>query len=177
MTGSIDPPIESEEIFSGEVVRLRVSRYRRPSGLVVRREVLDHNGAVVMVPVEDDHVLLVRQPREATGEFLLELPAGKLETPDEDRLERAKIELGEEVGRGAGTWRHLGGFYTAPGLITEYIDAFLATDLYPVDTPPIPDEEIEIVPRPLSDLPQLVTEIRDAKSLVGLLWLARELGR
>jgi ADP-ribose pyrophosphatase len=171
----IGPPIESEEIFAGEVVRLRISRYRRPSGLVVRREVLDHNGAVVMIPVDGDEILLVRQPREATGEFLLELPAGKLEAPDEDRLERAKIELGEEVGMGGRSWRHLGGFYTAPGLITEYIDAYLATDLHPVDTPPIPDEEIEIVRRPLADLPVLVTQIRDAKSLVGLLWLAREL--
>jgi ADP-ribose pyrophosphatase len=144
---------------------------------VVRREVLDHNGAVVMVPVEGDHVLLVRQPREAVGEYVLELPAGKLDVPGEDPLERAKVELGEEVGRGARAWRHLGGFYTAPGLITEYIDCFLATDLYPVDTPPIPDEEIEIVPRRLDELPRLLEEVHDAKSLIGLMRLARELGR
>lgn len=176
MSGEIGSPIESEEIFSGEVVRLRVSRYQRPSGRVVRREVLDHNGAVVMVPIEHDHIVLVRQPREATGGFLLELPAGKLDDSDEDPLVRAQIELGEEIGRGADTWRHLGGFYTAPGLITEYIDCFLATDLHPVDTPPIPDEEIEVVRRPLAELPDLLDEIQDAKSLVGLMRLARELG-
>jgi ADP-ribose pyrophosphatase len=79
----------SEPIYTGEVVDLSVVHYRRPNGLVVRREVIAHPGAVVMVPVEGDHVLMVRQPREAVGEYLLELPAGKLDVPGEPPLECA----------------------------------------------------------------------------------------
>ena len=68
-------------IYEGTIVNLRRSDYRRPDGTVVTREVMDHPGAVVMVPVEDDHVLLVRQPREAVEEYTLELPAGQARPP------------------------------------------------------------------------------------------------
>ena len=87
---------------------------------------------MVIVPVEDEHVLMVRQPREAVQEYTLELPAGKLDRPGEHPLECAGRELAEEVGRAAGTWRDLGGFYTAPAILTEFIHCFLATDLSPV---------------------------------------------
>lgn len=176
MSDALDPPIASRRIFEGKVVSLRVSEYRRPSGAVVRREVMDHPGAVVMVPVEDDHVLLVCQPREAVGRRMLELPAGKLDFVGEEPLDCARRELAEEVGRAAGTWRDLGGFYTAPAVLTEFIHCFLATDLAPIDHPPIEEEEIEMVPWPLSDLGGLIDRIEDAKSLIGLLRLERELG-
>ena len=74
--GGLGPPISTERIHEGTIVNLRRSEYRRPDGSVVTREVMDHPGAVVMVPVEGDHVLMVRQPREAVEEFTLELPAG-----------------------------------------------------------------------------------------------------
>lgn len=162
----------TEPIYAGQVVDLSVVHYRRPGGLVVRREVIAHPGAVVMVPVEDDHVLMVRQPREAVGEYMLELPAGKLDVAGEPPLDCARRELAEEVGRAAGTWRDLGGFYTAPAILEEYIHCFLATDLTRVDHPPIPEEEIEVVPVPLADLDALIAEVHDAKSLIGLLRLA-----
>lgn len=166
--------VESREaIYTGEVVDLSVIHYRRPSGLVVRREVIAHPGAVVMVPVDGDHVLMVRQPREAVGEYLLELPAGKLDVPGEPPLECAKRELAEEVGRAAGTWESLGGFYTAPAILEEYIHCFLATDLTAIDHEPIPEEEITVVPWPLADLDALIAQVHDAKSLVGLMRLAR----
>lgn len=174
--GALGGPVSSEQIFDGYVVRLRVSTYRRPSGLEVRREVMDHHGAVVMVPVEDDHVIMVRQPREAVERMMLELPAGKLDYAGEDPLECARRELAEEVGRTAGTWRDLGGFFTAPALLTEYIHCLMATDLSPVDHPRIPEEEIEVVPWPLSDLEGLLARVEDAKTLIGLLRLARERG-
>jgi 8-oxo-dGTP pyrophosphatase MutT (NUDIX family) len=174
--GRVDPPISTERVYDGEIVHLRVSEYRRASGLVVRREVVDHPGAVVIVPVEDEAVLMVRQPREAVQERLLELPAGKKDRPGEDPLECAQRELAEEVSREADTWRDLGGFYTAPAILTEFIDCFMATDLRPSAVEPLPDEEIEVVPWPLADLPALIDRVRDAKTLVGLLRLARELG-
>ena len=168
--------IEStESIYSGEVVDLSVVHYRRPNGLVVRREVIAHPGAVVMVPVDSDHVLMVRQPREAVGEYLLELPAGKLDVPGEPPIECAARELAEEVGRAAGTWESLGGFYTAPAILEEYIHCFLATDLTEIAHEPIPEEEITVVPWPLADLDALIVEVHDAKSLIGLMRLASRL--
>jgi len=168
--------IEStESIYSGEVVDLSVVHYRRPNGLVVRREVIAHPGAVVMVPVDSDHVLMVRQPREAVGEYLLELPAGKLDVPGEPPIECAARELAEEVGRVAGTWESLGGFYTAPAILEEYIHCFLATDLTEIAHEPIPEEEITVVPWPLADLDALIVEVHDAKSLIGLMRLASRL--
>jgi ADP-ribose pyrophosphatase len=176
LTEVLEGPVSTERVYDGTIVKLRVSRYRRPSGLEVVREVIDHPGAAVIVPVEGDHVLLVRQPRDAVCELLLELPAGKKDRPDEDPLACARRELMEEVGREARTWRDLGGFWTAPALLTEFMHCYLATDLSPVGAQPAEDEEIEVVPWPLADLPGLLERVRDAKTLVGLLRLARELG-
>ena len=172
----LDGPVSSERVFDGQIVRLRVSRYRRPSGTEVRREVLEHHGAVVIVPIEDDQVLMVRQPREAVQEMMLELPAGKLDARGENPLDAARRELAEEVGREAGQWSYLGGFYTAPAMITEFIHLFVASDLRPSAVAAIPEEEIEVVRVPLSHLPTLIDRVRDAKTLIGLLRLARALG-
>lgn len=174
--GLLPGPVATEQIYDGQIVRLRLSRYRRPSGVEVTREVLDHHGAVVMVPIEDDHVLMVRQPREAVEEVMLELPAGKLDYAGEDPLEAAKRELAEEVGREASEWTYLGGFYTAPALITEFIHLFVATGLSPSDVAPVAEEEIEVVRVPLSTLATVVEQVRDAKTMVGLLRVGRALG-
>lgn len=175
--GGLGPPISNERIHDGVIVNLRRSEYRRPDGTVVTREVMDHPGAVVMVPVEDDHVLMVRQPREAVEAFTLELPAGKLDHPGEDPLACAKRELAEEVGRDAATWREVGGFYTAPAILTEYIHCFMAGDLTPArgDHHADEDEMIEVVRWPLAELGALIDRVHDAKSLIGLLRLEREL--
>ena len=172
----LGPPIETTPIYRGKLVSLRSSRYRRPDGTVVTREVIDHPGAVVIVPVEDDHVLLVRQPREAVEELTLELPAGTLDHPGEGPLECARRELGEEVGRAASDWRELGGFYSAPAILTEFMHCFLATGLTAVSGAAADEDElIEVVPWPLDDLPRAIDEVRDAKTLVGLGRLEREL--
>jgi 8-oxo-dGTP pyrophosphatase MutT (NUDIX family) len=172
----LDPPVRTERIYEGLIVNLRRSEYRRPDGTVVTREVMDHPGAVVMVPVEAGRVLLVRQPREAVEEITLELPAGKLDRPGEPPLDCARRELAEEVGRAAGEWRDLGGFYTAPAILTEFIHCFLATDLRPAESPHADeDEAIEVVEWPLDDLAAAIDQVRDAKTLIGLLRLEREL--
>ena len=86
------------------------------------------------------------------------------------------VLVAKVVGRAAGTWERLGGFYTAPAILEEYIHCFLATDLTAIDHEPIPDEEITVVPWPLADLDALIAQVHDAKSLVGLLRLARRIG-
>ncbi|HWH13914.1 MAG TPA: NUDIX hydrolase [Miltoncostaeaceae bacterium] len=169
--GLLEGPVRSEPVFDGQIVRLRLSDYARDDGSVVRREVLDHHGAVVMVPLEDDHLLMVRQPREAVEEVMLELPAGKLDHAGEDPLQAARRELAEEVGREAGRWEYLGGFYTAPAMITEFIHLYVATELRPSDVQPVPGERIEVVRVPVRRVPELVDRVRDAKTLIGLMRL------
>lgn len=171
----LDPPVASSTTFSGSIYDVRVSEYLRPSGLRVRRDVIVHPGAVVVVPVVDDHLLLVRQPREAVERYLLELPAGKLDMPGEPPLECAKRELAEEVGHRAASWEDLGGFFTVPAIMTEFIHCFLATGLEPVAATAIPEEEIEVVRWPVHDIDALLAELVDAKSLVGVHRYARRL--
>lgn len=168
----LDPPLTEVVRHRGHILTLRDSDYRRPDGTVVAREVLDHAGAVVVVPVEDDHVLMVRQPREAVERYTLELPAGKIDDPDEPPLECARRELAEEIGRAAGRWTAWGGFFTAPAILTEYIHCFLAEDLAPTAAGrPDEDEQIEVVAWPLADLDALIARVEDAKSLIGLMRL------
>ena len=175
-SGGLGPPIRTTRIHEGRIVNLRRSDYRRPDGMVVTREVMDHPGAVVIVPVEAGRVLLVRQPREAVQEMTLELPAGTLDHSGEEPLACARRELAEEVGRAAALWRDMGGFYTAPAILTEFIHCFLATGLAPAEAADADeDEAIEVVEWPLDDLAALIDQARDAKTLVGLLRLDREL--
>jgi ADP-ribose pyrophosphatase len=165
--------VDSEVVWTGHIGQVRVEHYRHGDGEVVLREVVGHPGAVAIVAHDDEHVWLVRQPREICGErALLEIPAGKLDTPGEAPLETAKRELAEEVGKAATTWEHLKAIYTSPGFTDERIDIFLATGLRDVPRPPVEeDERIEIVAWPLRRLDEAIAACSDAKSLAGLLLL------
>jgi ADP-ribose pyrophosphatase len=115
---------------------------------------------------------MVTQPREAVDqEALLELPAGKLDVEGEEPLEAARRELAEEIGKGANEWRSIKTFWTSPGLLDEEMHLFLATDLFDRHAEAEEDERIEIERIPLTDLDSVIERCRDAKSLVGLLWL------
>lgn len=171
--------IESKTVYEGEIATVRVDRYRYADGSTAEREIVEHPGAVAIVAHDDLHIYLVRQPREAVGEErLLELPAGKLDVDGESPLECAQRELAEEIGKSASQWRELKRFYTTPGFAEEEMTVFLATGLEEVEHEPDPDERIEIVPWPLSELGRAIDACEDAKSLVGLLWFAelRRLG-
>jgi 8-oxo-dGTP pyrophosphatase MutT (NUDIX family) len=167
--------LDSEERYSGLIASVRVERFRHDDGEVVQREVIGHPGAVAVVAHDDEHVWLVRQPREAAGEeALLEIPAGKLDVEGEPPLETAKRELAEEIGKAAERWTELGSFYTSPGFTDEVIWLFVATELTDVERPEVDEEErIQIIPWPLADLDAAIDECRDAKSLIGLLKFAR----
>lgn len=162
----------SETKWEGRIVSARVERWRQADGEEVEREVLSHPGAVAVVAHDDEHVWLVRQPREPVGDpALLELPAGKLDVEDEPPLETAKRELAEEVGKAAGSWRELHAFYTSPGFSDERVVVYLATDLVDARSDGGEDERIEIIPWPLERLDEALEACEDAKSLIGLLWL------
>lgn len=163
--------LATRRVFRGRVISVRVDEIEGPRGQRHVREVVEHPGAVVLVPVDAyGNVILVRQPRHATGEVLLELPAGTLE-PGEAPEKAARRELREETGCEAAELIPLGGFYSAPGFCTEYLWLFLARGLHLIGSAPEEDEEIEVVPTPLGRIPEMIRggEITDAKSVAGLL--------
>ena len=164
--------IGSEEKWSGKIASVHVDRFRYDDGSEKDREVIRHPGAVVVIAHDGESLYLVTQPREAVDEeALLELPAGKLDVEGEEPLAAAKRELAEEIGKGATDWRPITTFFTSPGLLDEEMHLFLATDLYDEHADSGEDERIEIERVPLAQLDDVIERCRDAKSLVGLLWL------
>jgi 8-oxo-dGTP pyrophosphatase MutT (NUDIX family) len=165
--------IDSKTVYEGQIIDVRIDRFRYDDGEEADREVAEHPGAVAIIPLDDEVVWLVRQPREAVNEEgLLELPAGKLDVEGESRLECAQRELVEEIGRTAKDWTELKRFYTSPGFAEEEVTVFLATGLEEVpDHEPDPEERIELVPWPLAKLDDAIDECIDSKTLIGLLLL------
>jgi len=164
--------IGSTEVWSGKIATVRVDRVRYDDGDEAEREVVAHPGAVAVVAHDGEHVFLVEQPREPVDEqALLELPAGKLDEEGEGPLETAKRELAEEIGKGAGQWKHLTTFYGSPGFSDEEVHLYLATELHDASAESDENERIEIKKVPLSELDDAIRDCRDSKSLIGLLWL------
>jgi ADP-ribose pyrophosphatase len=156
-------------IHRGPVVSVRMETFQYADGSRSSRQVVTHPGAVCVIPHDARTLYMVEQPREAVDEpALLELPAGKLDVPGETPLECAQRELAEEIGKAGGDWRELKRFYTSPGFANEQVWLFLATELYEVQREPTPEERIEIVEIPLSDLDDTIRRCEDAKSLIGL---------
>ncbi len=121
--------LKSEKLYSGKVFDLVVDQVEYPSGNLSVREVAEHPGGAVVVPLlEDGSLLLVRQYRYPVRKLLYELPAGKLNA-DEDPRQCAARELEEETGYVAHTWQKLTAIYTTPGFCTEELHIFLATDV------------------------------------------------
>ena len=162
--------IGSKTVYEGKIATVREDEFRYPDGSTAEREVVGHPGAVAVVAHDDLHIYLVRQPREAVGEeALLELPAGKLDVPDESPLECAKRELAEEIGKGASEWRELKRFYTSPGFAEEEVIVYLATGLHDASAEADEEERLEVVAWPVGELDRAIDECRDSKSLVGML--------
>jgi ADP-ribose pyrophosphatase len=170
--------VRSRRIYQGRVVNLRVDAVRLPDGREVDREVVEHRGAAVIVPLTAmGEVLMVRQFRYVVNQTLVELPAGGLE-PGETPLAAAVRELAEEVGAAAGQWEPLGVMFPSPGILTEVYHLFLATDL--TEGRPYWTADEDLIIERLS-LPEAVDrirrgEVRDAKSVAGLLLVARRQG-
>jgi ADP-ribose pyrophosphatase len=167
-------PIGEQIAFEGRIIRAGSERFRHADGEEVSREKVWHPGAVGILAVDDEHVWLTRQPREAAGlTRSLEVPAGKLDVADEPPLQTAKRELSEEIGKQAAGWREIFVFYTSPGFSDERVWLYLATDLSGATdgAKAEEDERIEIVPWPLDDLDAALAECQDSKSLIAMLWL------
>ena len=169
------------EIHKGFVISLVEGEFETPDGSRMLREVVHHPGAVAVVPIVGDEVVLVRQYRAALESDLLELPAGKRDVEGEEPHVTAIRELEEEVGFTTDSVLPIARFYNSAGFSDEYSHVFLATDLRPVDIVPhgVEEEWMTIERVALDDVPGLIAagEIEDAKTVIGLLAALRHLGR
>jgi 8-oxo-dGTP pyrophosphatase MutT (NUDIX family) len=167
--------VTSRTGFAGRLLTLRVDEVVLDDGRQTTREVVEHPGAVAILPWDGERVALVRQWRHATGRALLEVPAGTRE-PGEEPVVTAQRELAEEVELAADRWVRGPAFFTAPGFCTEHLTVFLATGLH--EAPGAghdPDEEIEVAWMTLDAALAAIDSgaIEDGKSIAALLWLAR----
>ena len=163
--------LEKHAVFRGRVVDLSVERVRLPNGNVCDLELIRHPGAAAVVPVDDDgNVILVRQYRHATGGYVLEVPAGKLDAGEPPET-CALREVQEETGYLPGELKPLGWIWTTPGFTDERIWLFLATRLVPARQDLQHDEVLTVERLPLADAVARARsgEIVDAKSVCALL--------
>ncbi len=167
-------------VHQGQVVGFYDAEFETDDGQRFLRDVVRHPGAVSVVAVDGDEVLLVKQYRAPIDADLLEIPAGKLDIAGEDRAVAAARELAEEVGMQAASLEPLIDLYHSPGFCDERQWIYLATDLTPVPMARdgLEEESMEIVRLTTADTVAAVLDgrITDAKSMVGLLAAARHLG-
>jgi len=169
---------EIRNVFTGRVLRLNLETVTLPNGSVAELEIAHHPGGAAVVAVDAaGRVCLLRQFRHAAGGWLTELPAGKLDG-GEPPLACAQRELAEEAGVVARRWDKLGEVYSSPGVLTEVIHLFLARDLVASDARPEEHEVFEVEWLPVPEAVALAASgrLRDAKSVIGLLWANERLG-
>ena len=165
------------KVWSGAVISVVQGTFVSPSGATFQRDMVHHPGAVAVVPVDGDEVVLVRQYRAAVDLEILEIPAGKRDVAGEAPEITAQRELTEEVGLTAGRLVKLAEFYNSIGFSDELSHVFLGTDLtaVPDDRQGEEEEHMTVERIRLDDVPALVAagELVDAKTVIGLL-MARE---
>lgn len=174
LKGKTGERLDTREIYPGRTIHVAVDTVRLPNGKVMDVELVHHQGAVAVVPVIGDEVLMVRQYRYATGGWLLEIPAGKLE-PDEKPEACAVRETEEETGFRPSALEPLGWIWTTPGFCDEKIWLFLATGLEETRQGLDEDEVLELERMPLKDAVEKAVrgEIHDGKTVCALLRAAR----
>jgi ADP-ribose pyrophosphatase len=164
--------VKHEEVYRGRVVDLVVDTVRLASGRDVVREVVKHPGGVVAVPVlEDGRLVLIRQFRYPLQKYILEFPAGKLDS-GQTPLENAKRELEEETGYRAEVMRYEFSYHTSPGFCDEIIHFFIAEGLTFVAQRLEEGEHLSVISHTLDECLQMIRTgaIADAKTIIGLLW-------
>lgn len=171
--------LSHKTVYQGPLFRVDKEEINEPNCANVTRDIVRHGGSVVILAIDDSKkrdplVILERQYRHAAGQFLYEVPAGKID-PNEDRLAAAKRELAEETGFRAKKWTKLARYYASPGFLAEWMQVFLAEGLTPGATSPDEDERIELLMVPLSELLRLIDEgkIHDGKTMIAAMAYAR----
>ncbi len=162
-----------KEELKSSVLDFRVDEVELPDGRCAERRYIKHRGAVAVLPIDNDgNVYLVNQYRYPAGRVTTELPAGKLDSPDEDRLGAAMRELREETGFTSGKVTFIGEYLGSPAINTEIIWLYLAENLSDGEQKLDEDEFLNVVKMPLSELVSLVMEgkISDGKTAYAALW-------
>lgn len=163
-------------VHHGRKIRVAIDVIAGPDGEEVRRDVVLHPGAVVILPIIDrDHICLLKNYRFVVNETLWEVPAGTLE-PNEDLESAARRELQEETGFTAKAMTYRGYYYASPGVLDEKLHLFFAGGLTPGVANPEPGEELEPVTVKLNDAVEMIIrgEIKDAKTVTAILLWGRE---
>ena len=171
--------VTSTRIHDGERISLRVDEFTLGDRPAVSKEIVEHPGSVVILPVtSDDHVILVRQWRQPAGQILLEAPSGTRE-PGEDPMVTAHRELREETGFAAESMSSLGGMWVAPGYSAEYTHAFLASDLHESPLPQDAGEDIHVQKLPLASIPEMIRngDLQDQMTVATFYAASHLLGR
>jgi ADP-ribose pyrophosphatase len=171
--------LSTKTVYKGKVFSVTADQVVEPGGVTARRDVIRHNGSVVILAVDHSHnaadpdILLIRQYRHAAEQFLLELPAGRIE-PGEKLIPAAKRELIEETGYRAKKWSHHVRYFASPGFLSEAMNVLLAENLTLGAAAPEDDERIEILMTPLSEVLRLIHDgkILDGKTLIAVLLYA-----
>ena len=162
--------INSEIIFSGQIIEVKIDHVVLPNGNEATREIVAHVPAVVIVPIDlQGNLILVSQYRYAVGMKMLEFPAGALDKGEMPE-NCAQRELREETGFASEKLLSLGGFWSAPGFLTEYLHVFMAMDLYESKLEPDEDELITTCKLTLAAVKSMIItgEIQDAKTIAAL---------
>ncbi len=173
--------VSETEIYRGHIITLVTGEFLTPDGEMISRDIVRHPGAVSVVPLDGDDVVLVRQFRAAVGKEVLEIPAGKRDIEGEPPETAAIRELEEEVGFTSTKLVEISRFYNSVGFSDEFSHVYLATDLVPVPTERQGPEEqhMSIERMALDEVAEAIDEgrIEDAKTVIGLLATLRHLGR
>jgi ADP-ribose pyrophosphatase len=162
-------------IYEGPVFNVRQDRIVEPGGVRATRDLVVHNGSVVLLPIFlDGSILMVRQYRHALGASLWELVAGRVE-PGESRPAAARRELIEETGYTASRWKQILEIFPSPGFVTERMWIFAATGLRQGVAQPEEDERITARKFSLAALEKMIRggSLHDAKSVAAILFYAR----
>ena len=163
--------VSSKDIYEGYVIKVRVDTIETQNGNIATRDIVEHPGGVGIVALTPNgKICMVRQYRRPFDDFLLEIPAGKLNWGEEP-FGCATRELEEETGYTAKNYQYLGRFFPTPGFCNEIIHIYLATDLTKGAANPDEDEFLEVEEYTIDELCDMILqgEIVDAKTVIGLL--------
>jgi ADP-ribose pyrophosphatase len=161
--------LKTEQVFKGKIISLQIDHVRLPNGETATREVVKHPGAVAVLAIHEDKMIVVEQYRKALGRSQVEIPAGKLE-PGENKAEAAIRELAEETGYSCDEVRLISSFYTSPGFADEILHLYVAGRLTVGEAKPDDDEFLDCEAITLETAKQYIEEgrISDAKTIAAV---------